>query len=975
MEGRTFHMSTRSYSAPEPLEARIAPAAMVTIAVGAHNVVVKSSLGTNDDLMAALGTQMVLGDTLLLPAIDLADHPIFKGSDFSIVPDAGASVRVGDLNATGLNLGTVIIGGDVDQIEAGSSSHPGTAIKSLHIASLNEFTTATVANPGTSTIFGGINTLTVDGDFDGAFFLNSAKGSIKAATIGGNFVGGASQDFGTLSVAGTIGSITVTGGLIGGMGSDSGSIEAHGTITKALIGSITGGVGLFSGQLMSQANITAVTVTGAITGSTDVNSGAHNGQVFAQGKINTATIGSLVGGAGSLSGTLTSGAGIGKVTVGAVGNTTTTVIAGGAGTESGSIGTGGSIKTVTVNGSITGGSGDNSGDIQAVGTIGTVTVHGTVTGGSGTQSGAIGSNGALSKVAIDGGLMGGSGTSSGEVVSATSLGSVTIGTSTVMANVVGGGSDQSGSIGSLGKVGSVTITGSLEGGDGFQSGVIISAKSIGTVKIGGSVLGTTDAVVGGSDASILAPIISSVSITGSLDGGTGQQSGQISGTQIGSVHIGGSIMGGSGNQSGEIRALIGTIGKETVGGTIGDVTVGSSIVAGTANGSGSIISFGSIKSVTVTGSVNASNSVAGTDNAGSILTINVEDPFNHQIGSVVVKGSVIGGAGDGSGAIESGAGIGSVTVGQFSTRPTIIVAAADPGVNFGDLRGGTGSFSGAISALDTIGKVEIFGSLIGNNTNSGVIEAGSLPSILIHTNFNGGNGQFAGSIQASEIGKVTIDGNINGGTGDHSASILALDTLTSLTVLGDIVALDTDAGGTGIYISGGRHIGSITATDISGSPGAEVIIASQGLATAKTQAQAVAIDKITVLQTMAFTEVLAGYDQNGNAANGHVSIGTILLDTQGGDTVGTNNNTFLAGAMPDATDFYIDIAGGNPQIESQIAKIVINGGTENHSTIVADHLLSVSLVGSSISLTSGPHNDAQFSPALGLYEVGAPISA
>ena len=116
-----------SHASVEPLEARIAPAAVVTFTdVDGDLVTVSSSKGTHDQLVAATGGVNGLNDHVL-QTLDLTTSADFNGANISIIatPKAGKGdgfVNVGYINASGRVLGTVTVNGDLGVIDVGNTN-------------------------------------------------------------------------------------------------------------------------------------------------------------------------------------------------------------------------------------------------------------------------------------------------------------------------------------------------------------------------------------------------------------------------------------------------------------------------------------------------------------------------------------------------------------------------------------------------------------------------------------------------------------------------------------------------------------------------------------------------------------------------------------------------------------------------------------------------------------------------------------
>jgi hypothetical protein len=180
-------------------------------------------------------------------------------------------------------------------------------------------------------------------------------------------------------------------------------------------------------------------------------------------------------------------------------------------------------------------------------------------------------------------------------------------------DVRGGQGTKSGFIESPGKLASISIAGSLVGGTGSESGGIFSAGDMGAVRIGHDV-----------------------------QGGQGEQSGLIRSVgKLASVSIGGSLVGGALNRSGAILGD-GGIGAVTIAHDLAGASISGS-QAGMVTSGAVVSTAGRIGSVIIGGSV-----LAGRDDSiGGALVDNAAIRAQVDIGSLVVKGGVMGTLGNG----------------------------------------------------------------------------------------------------------------------------------------------------------------------------------------------------------------------------------------------------------------------------------------------------------------------------------------
>ena len=120
----------------EPLESRIAPATLSLIDVDGDLVSIVTSKGTNAQLATAvtLSAAGVPGG-MSIDTINLASNVVFDGTDLAVSGKVGplggdGFVNVGKIDATGLDLGVVKIGGALtDAFKAGKNTPASTVQK------------------------------------------------------------------------------------------------------------------------------------------------------------------------------------------------------------------------------------------------------------------------------------------------------------------------------------------------------------------------------------------------------------------------------------------------------------------------------------------------------------------------------------------------------------------------------------------------------------------------------------------------------------------------------------------------------------------------------------------------------------------------------------------------------------------------------------------------------------------------------
>ena len=280
----------------EPLEARIAPASFFLYTDRDGDLVkVTSSKG---DLNVDATITIALNQ---LRELDLT-APVFQGANISVsVKQAGNGdglAHVGYIKANGRDLGTVIITGDLGQIDAGDSNEATAAVGALQVQSMGRVGTASQGGTGSlsSVLKGALGRLTIVGDLQDASIsavsvADPAFGKIGSVTIGGSILGG------TISTSGNLGPVKIGRDLRAGDAAG-GYLYSEGKMASVSIGgSLTGGTVAGSGSVLSLGDLGPVKVAGDVVGG----SGPNAGFIFSNGKLAGVTIGgTLRGGSGDL---------------------------------------------------------------------------------------------------------------------------------------------------------------------------------------------------------------------------------------------------------------------------------------------------------------------------------------------------------------------------------------------------------------------------------------------------------------------------------------------------------------------------------------------------------------------------------------------------------------------------------------------------------------------------------------------------
>lgn len=648
----------RRMHAPERLEQRLPLASFNFTDVDGDLVTVRTSKGTDQDLASALQVSV----TGQLQLVDFTSNPIvFAGTSLSITAQRTAAgdglVAVGQVFASALDIGSVSIRGDLGGIIAGDANVSTRGVAALAVESLGRFGVSTGSPSLISQVTGGIGTLAVKRDVIDADF-RVLSGGIASVSIGGSLVGGKAEQSGAISASESIGPITVRGSILGGVGKNSGRIASSAgslgavTISGSVVGGtgeasgslatgtgkglasltirrdLVGGQGLGSGSIQVATDAKSVVVGGSVIGAAE-----QSGRVVVDGKLDTLQVRRDVkGGDGQDSGVVFARQ-LGRGRVGG------SLI--GAGTFSGVI-VGARFGSLVVGGSVLGG-GPGSGGIRAQLSIGSVVINGSVVGGSGPGSGVVGSEfQSITKVAVRGSLSGGAGVFSGAIAAQT------VTTVSVGGDIVGGGGERSGRVFGA-ALQSLTVAGSLRGGSGLSSGSVGSDGNVGTVRIGKSVFGAGGRLSG----SVIANgSISRLQVGGDVIAGSGRGSAALGGDgTLVSLAVAGSVVGQTDAPVQIFGAATGGtqgIGSIVIRGRLRDSLVLSGYRADLIDGICDPLNGGTtLGSVTIGGACERSSIVSGAEtdtfpNFGTVEDGPIPSATRSSIGSVVIRGTVVG---------------------------------------------------------------------------------------------------------------------------------------------------------------------------------------------------------------------------------------------------------------------------------------------------------------------------------------------
>jgi hypothetical protein len=593
--------------------------------------------------------------------------------------------------------------------------------------------------------------------------------------------------------------------------------------------------------------------------------------------------------------------------------------------------------------------------------------------------------GNIGKVIVDGSLRGNAtvaatSDNTGSINAQGTIGSVEVlgmGDDAETKGLIGGGGKNSGSIIASKKIGTITVKDSLVGGGGLNSGSIIGSASVSKVTVGDDIVGG----VGISSGTIQGLSIKQVSVVDTIKGGTGDNSGSVTSSGLLSNITVKEIIGGNGKTSGGIR--VDDLGKAAITGSvtggagidsgvvlsdngITSLVISQNIVGGTGAGSGGVLTNGLLKSVVVNGGITG-GSVVNTGFIGS----------QSRIASVKVAGAVTGGTGDQSGRVYSAGSIDNVDVlklvGGEGDGSGSILAASDPAIGGTiksatialGLQGGAGESSGTVISLNDIGKITIgtrlqpAGLVGGEDKFSGsIIAAGSIGKlkgkpngILIYGSVEGGTGDQSGMIHAGgSAGLIEIRGGLTGedGASGEESGIVRVD--------GQLKSLIVDAGLNNASVL----VGADLVKAVIGSGVTDSTIRAFGAADPAVKTGDIAIGSLTVEGAVTGSQILAGYDQDGNGLNADASIKFVRVtgNWTASDLVAGVLST--DGVFGNSDDARIDGGIDRDGFIATIAKVQILGSIAgsadagDHFGFVAEQITSFEASGTKLALTTLP---------------------
>ncbi len=948
----------------ELLEDRIAPAAIATFTdTDGDQVMVSSSKGTSAALQTLVDASVSMGQ---MQTLSLTGE--FAGTALKIkVSERGTTtdglVHVWAINAGGMDLASVEVGGDLSKLLVGDSNYANGSVKMVKVQSIGEFGGA---SDKTWQLSGGTSTFEVGGNIVGASILwnNPANaGGIKVGklSIGGSLQGESAMGTGVIQVLGGAPDgvkkgVAEIGTLIVGGNLSSSAFDQTGAII----------VGNTNNPTDYPGKIGSVTIGGSLEGASGK---AYTGAVFATTSIGNVSIGGELNGGGNSSGSvIASTDSIGAVKIYGI-------VTGGDGGNSGSVVAGKNIKSVFVGGALIGGSGTQSGSVIAeFGKMDSVSVGAHVLGSSGQSSGAIFALGGIGKVNIGGGVEGGSGDYSGVIRGSTLTGiqGAKTGSISIQGDLTGGSGSHSGAI-EMNSVGTISIAGSLVGGtvqsytgvvkvnqlgsisigqhvisdasgSSQSAGIWVedTAAKVGSIVIGGNLVGGDDAAAANTGIIDVAGSLKTLKIGGNVEGNLSGSSARIEvDGKADFVQIGGSIIGGGSSKD----ANGNNSAKLILNGGSDSVKIGGSVVGGLGLESGYVELHGNISSIDLGGGIVGGGGLASG-------TVEVENAGSLKVGVAPnTTNSVLGGSGGGG------------YLNLFGTSKTAFIA--------GDIVGGSTAFSGNVS-LGNIGDFTLGGNLIGGtNSSTGRIDALSVGTFTVQGNVSGSNNASGSGyiFVQNSVKKMDIFGDLEGGNDTMAAStifnsgaVLVGGNLDSITVGGSIVggsSVETSSFNLGAIRAG--IIGSMVVKgDIVGTSTSNVLVTGQGN-TNLNSGENPAIKSLTVYGSVSHANILGGYDLIGTTLNGDggtngggAQLGSVTILGNFKDSsiaTGLSNGNASPNHWADGSNTFLS---SNPIVAS-IAKITIKGvvSATTQNGIAAERILALNIGGFAIPVAPG----------------------
>jgi hypothetical protein len=197
-------------------------------------------------------TRVQLGSAFARTNVTVNAHQAGRGDGF---------VNVGAIDATGVDLGTVQVAGDLGRLVAGDLNQTETTgVAGLTVQSVGDFGLATQGGSGDlkTIVTGRLGYLRVTGDIREALVGASSAGSV---TVGGSLIGGIDGTTGHIQTAMNMGAARIGGDIVGGL------LEARGTLASVSIGgSLVGGTAYHTGTVNAGLRMGPVFIGGSVIG-------------------------------------------------------------------------------------------------------------------------------------------------------------------------------------------------------------------------------------------------------------------------------------------------------------------------------------------------------------------------------------------------------------------------------------------------------------------------------------------------------------------------------------------------------------------------------------------------------------------------------------------------------------------------------------------------------------------------------------
>jgi hypothetical protein len=296
---------------------------------------------------------------------------------------------------------------------------------------------------------------------------------------------------------------------------------------------------------------------------------------------------------------------------------------------------------------------------------------------------------------------------------------------------------------------------------------------------------------------------------GVIDAGTGEGE-AIKSLTVRSMGLQGTATQGSGDLQSDVSGALGSLKVSTdlkdafikvFGGTfakVGSVTIRGSLIGGAAPNSGSITATGGMGPLTIGRDVVG----GGGEGSGGIDVVG-------EIASVFIRGSLIGGSGgfgftDGGGIFHEGQIFATGNIGPVKVARNMI--------------GGDGFASGQVRSDADIQSVMVGGSLIGGLGAAGghICSEGNLGPVKIGRDIVGGRSIWAGWIESfGTLGNVTVGGSVLGGSASVTGLITSTGSMGTVRIGGDLIGGSINGtlpsiDSTGIIASYSARITSVT---------------------------------------------------------------------------------------------------------------------------------------------------------------------